>query len=186
MYSQFLLWCSGLRIWLQQLRLLWRCQFRRSLRGAVETNPTRNHKVAGLIPGLAQWVKDQVAPWAVSGVGCRQDSDLALLWLWCGPAAVAPIRPLAWEPPYTLSVTLKSKKKKLDFLLFKGWIVCYYVYIHTTFSVSFPLSADTRAVSIPWLLWVTLHWTWECRCLETEILFPLFDSMDELGGHDAK
>ena len=22
------------------------------------TNPTRNHVVAGLIPGLAQWVKD--------------------------------------------------------------------------------------------------------------------------------
>ena len=26
--------------------------------GAVETNPTRNHKIAGLVPGLAQWVKD--------------------------------------------------------------------------------------------------------------------------------
>ena len=24
------------------------------------TNPTRNHGVAGLIPGLAQWVKDPV------------------------------------------------------------------------------------------------------------------------------
>ena len=28
--------------------------------GAVETNPTRNHEVKGLIPGLAQWVKDPV------------------------------------------------------------------------------------------------------------------------------
>ena len=29
-----------------------------SLRGVVEMNPTRNHEAVGLIPGLAQWVKD--------------------------------------------------------------------------------------------------------------------------------
>ena len=34
------------------------------------------------------------------GVGHRHVSDLALTWLWCRPAAGAPIRPLAWEPPY--------------------------------------------------------------------------------------
>ena len=28
------------------------------------------------------------------------------------PAATAPIRPLAWEPPCATSVALKSKKKK--------------------------------------------------------------------------
>ena len=33
-----------------------------SRRGAVETNPTRNHEVVGSIPDLAQWVKDLAWP----------------------------------------------------------------------------------------------------------------------------
>ena len=51
------------------------------------------------------------------GVGCRHGSDLALLWLWCRLAAIALIRPLAWEPPYTAGAALeKTKKKKKDIL----------------------------------------------------------------------
>jgi len=46
------------------------------------------------------------------GVGHGCSSDLALLWLWCRPAAVAPIRPLAWEPPYAMGAALKRQKGK--------------------------------------------------------------------------
>ena len=44
-------------------------------------------------------------------VGHRCGSDLA--WLWRRLEAVAPVRPLAWEPPYAAGgVALKRKKKK--------------------------------------------------------------------------
>ena len=49
-------------------------------------------------------------------VGCRHDSDPALLWLWLRLTAIALIRPLAWEPPYATGVAQemakKTKKKK--------------------------------------------------------------------------
>ena len=46
------------------------------------------------------------------GVGHRCGLDLELLWLWCRLAATALIRPLPWEPPYAVSVALKSSKKE--------------------------------------------------------------------------
>ena len=46
------------------------------------------------------------------GVGHRRGPDLALLWLWYSLAAVAPIRPLAWELPYAMRAALEKEKKK--------------------------------------------------------------------------
>ena len=50
------------------------------------------------------------------GVDCRRGSDPVLLWLWCRLAATAPIRPLAWEPPYAVvaaqEMAKRQKKKK--------------------------------------------------------------------------
>ena len=48
----------------------------------------------------------------ICGVGHRHGLDLALLWLWPRPAAVAPIRPLSWEAPYAACAALKRPKKK--------------------------------------------------------------------------
>ena len=46
------------------------------------------------------------------GVGRRCGSDPELLWLWCRPAATAPIRPLAWKPPHAMGVALEKTKQK--------------------------------------------------------------------------
>ena len=48
------------------------------------------------------------------GVGHRHGLDPALLWLWCRLVAIAPTRPLAWEPPYAAEEALKSKNKQTN------------------------------------------------------------------------
>ena len=45
------------------------------------------------------------------GVGCRRGSDLVLLWLWRRLVATAPVRPLAWEPPYAAGAALEKAKR---------------------------------------------------------------------------
>ena len=46
------------------------------------------------------------------GVGHRRGSDPALLWLWRRLVAIAPIGPLAWEPPYAAGATLEKAKRQ--------------------------------------------------------------------------
>ena len=52
---------------LSEINQTWKTNkwFQSSCCGAVETNPTGIHEVAGLIPGLAQWVRDLAFLWAV-------------------------------------------------------------------------------------------------------------------------
>ena len=74
------------------------------------TNPTRIHEHVGLIPDLAQRVKNPESGIAVScGVG--RSSDPTLLWLWCRPVAAALIGPLAREPPYAAEAAQEKAKK---------------------------------------------------------------------------
>ena len=58
-------------------------------------NPINIQEDAGSITSLNQRVKDP-----------------ELLWLWCRPAAAAPIQPLAWGFSYAVGAVLKKQKNK--------------------------------------------------------------------------
>ena len=66
------------------------------------TNPTRNHAVVSLIPGLAQWGKGSGVALSC-GVSCKHGSDPALLWLCC--------RLALGNSPRNGKKTKKKKKK---------------------------------------------------------------------------
>ena len=48
------------------------------------------------------------------GVGRRHSLDPTLLWLWRRLAATAPIKPLAWEPPYAAGAALKGQNYRKE------------------------------------------------------------------------
>ena len=59
------------------------------------------------------------------GAGRRLDLDPALLWLGWRPAAAAPIRPLACEPPYAAGAALKKQTKKFITIEHTALIMLY-------------------------------------------------------------
>ena len=86
------------------------------------------------------------------GVGCRRGLDPALLLLCQRLEATAPIRPLAWEPPYALGEALEKakrqkKKKKVLFWKFK-WA------LENNFTL--PLIAKSTSSTIPPFFWPCL------------------------------
>ena len=59
------------------------------------------------------------------GVGRRCGLDLAMLWLCCRPATIAPIQSLAWEPPYAVGVRPSPRpRKELEHFQFRGTLPC--------------------------------------------------------------
>ena len=60
------------------------------------------------------------------GVGHKRGSDPALLWLRRRPVATAPIRPLAWEPPYATGAALEKDppQKRYLFIFIQVLTLC--------------------------------------------------------------
>ena len=68
---------------------------------SIQTVNLKNMHNLG-VPVVAQWLTNPT----------RNREDAVLLWLWRRPAAIAPIRPLAWEPPYATGEALEIAKKQ--------------------------------------------------------------------------
>ena len=83
------------------------------------------------------------------GVGSRHGLDPTLLWLWRRPAAIGPIRPLAWEPPHAVAAVqemAKTHTQKIVFLSLNIFIErITYFYVH-------------MQIIMCKLLMTTVHW----------------------------
>ena len=64
------------------------------------------------VQSLASLSGLRILRWVSCGVVRRHSLDPVWFWLWLWLAAVALIRPLAWELPYAEGATLKSRERK--------------------------------------------------------------------------
>ena len=80
------------------------------------------------------------------GVGRRCGSDPALLWPWCRPVATAPIRPLAWEPPYAVGAALEMAKRLKNF--FKKSPLVFILGLHEGKQFSIHFTEEKREAQI--------------------------------------
>ena len=92
------------------------------------------------------------------GVGRRCSSDPGWGWLWCRPAAVAPVRPRTWEPPCAAGAALGKQKHR-----------------PLLFSSSANLGLCTRGIlwsQVPaFLVWAP-GWPTECLCHKVGLPSP--------------
>ena len=78
-------------------------------------------------------------------MGPRHGLDLVWLWLWCRPAAVALIQPLAWDSPCAAGVALKSKAKQNK---------AYFTYKTKVLNLSYVINQGTQeAMCLLWFSW---------------------------------
>ena len=73
----------------------------------------------------------------------RHGSDLALLRLWCRPAATAPIQLLAWEPPYAVGAALKRQKRREKE---KPFVNNPFTFFNSFIEIPFPYTTDPLKV----------------------------------------
>ena len=93
-----------------KLKLLLKNNLKQTKKGVPIVTEETNPRMQGLIPGFVQWVGIQRCPELWHRLKMQLGSlDPMLLWLWCRLEAVAPIQPLAWEPPYAAGAALKTK-----------------------------------------------------------------------------